>query len=343
MKINQIHNINKKKDFIIGIGFLRVILSFMVIMDHLYDKNKLRKYHYILYYHIPTFFLISFYFTYRTLISFNIEKLKSRLERIIIPYFSWSTISWILKNIYFYILKRECRHSFLDYIINLINGHILLVPLWFQNILILITLAFIIIIFLFKNNFIIIFHILGILAIVSQYSEFNYNFFKKKFDVHTRLTYGRFAESFPNAVIGFSLAHYEFIRIIKNKKYILYYWSIILILITKYNIFSDLKTFKYGGIRLSIAANCIFIIFSLFPFQKLKNKYIINGFIKITNYTAGIYFTHYLIGKGYICKSILHIKYFNILGCIIIYIISYLISMIGSKLLGKTKFRHLFI
>ena len=327
MKIstNQYDLINKKKEINIGISVLRVILSFMVVLDHLYNKKKLKKYHYILYYHIPTFFLISFYYTHKTLI---------------IPYFSWCTISWILNNIYFYLLKRQCRHSFKDFFINLLNGHIILVPLWFQNDLILLTLIIVIIIFLFKNKYIYILHILSFLAIISQYSGFNFNFFKKHFSSYHTL--GRFTEAIPNAIIGFSLANYDLIKIMKNNKIISLYLLMILIIITRYNIFSDLKTFKYGGIRLNIAAFCIFIMFYLIPFQKIKNKIFISVITKITNYTAGIYFTHVLFGKGYLCKLLIFAKKGTLFRCIIIYIISYCACFVGTKLSRKTKFKHLF-
>ena len=56
---------NNKKDF--GISLLRIILSFMVVVDHLGDHKINNKYKNILYYHIPTFFLISFYYTAKKL------------------------------------------------------------------------------------------------------------------------------------------------------------------------------------------------------------------------------------------------------------------------------------
>ena len=69
-----------------------------------------------------------------------------------IPYFSWCFIYWIFNIIYFYLLKKECRHSLLDFMNNLVNGHIFNNALWFQNILILITIIFEIIILLLKNT-----------------------------------------------------------------------------------------------------------------------------------------------------------------------------------------------
>lgn len=92
----MIKNLKKEKKY--GIEILRVILSFMVIIDHFYDQDKLKKYTHILYYHIPSFFLISFYFTYNSFITFNIAKIKNRFERLVIPYILWSTISLILNN-----------------------------------------------------------------------------------------------------------------------------------------------------------------------------------------------------------------------------------------------------
>jgi peptidoglycan/LPS O-acetylase OafA/YrhL len=57
---NYIKATNKKK--ILGIEILRFILCFMVVFDHLYKGNQ---YIYMLYYHIPTFFIHSiFYMVY---------------------------------------------------------------------------------------------------------------------------------------------------------------------------------------------------------------------------------------------------------------------------------------
>ena len=62
-----------------------------------------------------------------------------------------------------------------------------------------------------------------------------------------------------------------------------------------FNSIPELKTFKYGGIRLNIAASCIFFIFSLLPIEKIKNKTSIKLIKHITSYTGGIYYMHYFI------------------------------------------------
>lgn len=331
---------DKKKQNILGIQILRVFLCFMVVLDHLYSGNK---YIYLLYYHIPTFFNISFYFTYNTLISYNIRKIKLRLERLFIPYFIYSIISWIIYNIYFFVLKVKCKHTIKDFIINIIDGHQFNYVLWFQNNLILLTLLFLIIIFIFKNKYLLVLLLLAILAYILQYTGINYYFFKKNFNLLTAATFGRFAEAFPNAFTGFLLSKID--KQINLKKYykkFLFISTIILIIISKYHTFDNIKTFKYGGIRLNLAGICIFIIFFSLPFENLRNKKIIEIIIKITSYTGGIYFIHRLVGYGYICNHISFIKKRTFAGCIIVYLICYTISAIGAKIFKNNKLKHIF-
>ena len=336
------YHLKMKKEYNLGIGILRVCLSFIVIMDHLYDQKKYNRYIYFFYYHIPTFFLLSFFYTFNTLLSFNINKIKNRFERIVIPYIIWNFIYWIFNIIYFYILKKKCRHSLIDFLNNLLNGHIFNCAFWFQNILILITIIFEIVILLLKNLYMNALILLGLLAYILQYTGYNYKFFKKNFSLHYRLTLGRFAEGLPNAVSGFYIASKNFTIISKNN---IINSLIILLFITKLNIFSDIKTFKYGGIRLNIAGICIFFIFYLFPFGAINNKFLINLIKQLTSFTGGIYFIHNLIGRGYILNiilSILEIKRKSLLECVIVFFISYILCFFGTKLFGRTKFRHLF-
>ena len=345
--INKNNNqLKRKREYNIGIGILRTCLSFMVIMDHLYNKAIYNKYVYFFYYHIPTFFLLSFFYTYNTLSFFNINKIKARFERIMIPYFSWCFIYWIFNLIYFYILNIRCRHSLKDFLNNLVNGHIFNVALWFQNILIQLTIIFEIVILIFKNYQMYVLVSLGILAYIFQYTGLNYYFFKQYSSKHYQLTFGRFAEGFPIAVCGFYIASKKYPIILKNNsKIAIINFLIIVSFITKFNVFSKIKTYKYGGVRLNIGAICFFFIFYLFPFRAIKNKFLINIIIQLTSYTGGIYFIHNLIGRGYLYNkilSILAIKKNTLFECFIVFFISYAICFSGTRIFGKTKLRHLF-
>ena len=132
------------------------------------------------------------------------------------------------------------------------------------------------------------------------------------------------------------------IKIKHVKRQIIFFSLIIIIIITKFDIFCPLKTFKYGGLRLNIASICLFFFFSLLQFKIIKCNIIIKIIKQLSNYTGGVYFIHNLIGRGYIFTSLLLIDTTTIIGCIKIYIISYLICFIGAKICKNTRFRHLF-
>ena len=333
-----------KKEYNLGIELLRVFLSFSVVMDHLYNRNELKKYIYVLYYHIPTFFIISFYFTYNTLLSFNIQKIKLRFERLLIPYLVWSIIGWLLRNLYYYILNSNCAHTFEDFAKHIITGHILNIVLWYQAILIFTTIIFLIIILFFKQKYLFILHLLTLFAYIFQYSGLNLYIHNKYLDPHAALTFGRFPEVFPNAVTGFTFASLNIIKCLRKYRFnSIFYSTIILIMISKYNIFDNLKTFKYGGIRLNLAASCIFIIFSLLPFEKIKNKNILNFIKLITSYTGGIYYMHYLVGTGHITRKIMKTLNGSIISCIFVYLTCFFISHFALKIFGKSKFKYIFI
>ena len=225
--------------------------------------------------------MISFYFTYNTFSTYNISKIKSRFERLIIPYIGWNLISWILQNIYFYIFKKHCLHKLSDLFHTLLNGHILVLALWFQNILILTTIVFTIIVFSFKNEYLLILQILFIISYGLQYSGYNYYFFKSHFSVFYYNTYGRFFSTVPNSISGFYIAQHKILDKLKKYKIRTLILSfIILVIISKYKFDNSIIMFKYGGLRLNTASICIFLLFFYLPFKKDMNRRIKNTLFK---------------------------------------------------------------
>jgi len=89
------------------------------------------------------------------------------------------------------------------------------------------TLLFLIIIFLFKKYYISILLIFYILAYISQYTGFNYNFFKNNFTVNS----SAFAEMLPNAVTGFFIAYIDILNKSNKFKNYSFYMSIIILLL----------------------------------------------------------------------------------------------------------------
>ena len=97
-----------KSNFHFGLALLRPFLSFLVIISHCYNSgyaDGIWKIAFIknegCYFHVRTFFILSLYFSYNTLVSSRIMKKIERLERLLIPYFIWPLIifffnKWII-------------------------------------------------------------------------------------------------------------------------------------------------------------------------------------------------------------------------------------------------------
>lgn len=144
-----------------------------------------------------------------------------------------------------------------------------------------------------------------ILSFRFQYSGENYSFFKNNYKSIYANTYGRIIDIFPVSITGFFIASLKSKNKLNYSKIRTILISIlVLFFLTKYNFDESLKTFKYDGLRLNIAACCLFFCFHL-SFDKLKNINIIKIIDILSNYTAGIYFTHMLIGKSYSARFLL--------------------------------------
>lgn len=342
-KFNNSHN--KKRN--IFLSLLRMHLSFLVVNSHFYKpsqifiKNKFLLFFIYSNYHVPIFFIMSFYFCLNLFKSKNIQAIKLRYQRIMIPYFIWPIFIWFFNNFFYFILKFNIEYySFNDLKIQLLTGHVYMRVLWFQYNLILSTTIILIIEFLFIKNNIILFNII-IFSYFIQYSNFNFIFFSK-YDYHWKYTFGRFFEIIPYCISGYILASLKIINYLtKNRIKFIYLIIFILILIKKCNIFRNIKGFFYQGLNLYFISLGIFMIFLLLPSEKINNLGIRKIITNLSNYTSGVYYLHYHIGL-YMENYIRPIKNKSISGCIIIYIISYALSFIGLLLFRNTKFKHLF-
>lgn len=92
---------SKKKKLFLGIEILRMLLCLLIVIVHCYNQSfaysKLFKFPFkALPFYVPTFFLISFYFSYKTLISKDIKRIYLRFIRILIPYIVWPSLIWIM-------------------------------------------------------------------------------------------------------------------------------------------------------------------------------------------------------------------------------------------------------
>ena len=100
IQLKTFQSVKSKKKIYLGIEILRMLLSFLIVYVHYFDKKYAKTVllslpYKALPYYIPIFFIISFYFNYKTFASRNIAKIKERFLRILIPYYIWPTIFFI--------------------------------------------------------------------------------------------------------------------------------------------------------------------------------------------------------------------------------------------------------
>jgi hypothetical protein len=183
-----------------------------------------------------------------------------------------------------------------------------------------------------------IFQILLIIAYILQYSYWNLYFFNK-YNNFVRISLGHIAEFIPLAITGHNLGYLDIITKSKKLRGLSIFVCIaIIFLILKFEIFVRIKGFWYPGILFNIGGICMFILFSLLSFQNNKITFLLKI---ITKFTGGIYYIH-IICRDFIERKLLFIQKRTFHSSIIIYIISYIICYLGSKLCGKTKLKFLF-
>ena len=293
------------------------------------------------FFHVPIFFLMCFYFFEKTLTSSKYIKKIERLERLCIPYFLWPIIIYYLNKllIKLSITKKVLQMQDLRFQLILAAGKLNLFHFWYQLDLIFITNCFYLILFIFRKKYTnLVLIIITITSFLYQYNGKNFSYFNKQ--IYSGIyAFGRIIEMFPYCVIGFFMSYSKIMKIFRNNRLIVIITCIYLLyFFCNYNIFINIYGCLYQGVQLFVVSICIFISFAMFPSELINNKIIIR---QITNFTAGIYYIHMKIFE-YTKNYIIPIKNRTIEGCILIYLMCYLICFIGSLIFRKTKLRNLF-
>jgi fucose 4-O-acetylase-like acetyltransferase len=324
----------------IGIEILRIYLSILVVNTHCYKNINNFKYIKILInrLHVPTFFIISFYFFQNTLISRNLDKFKERFHRLLIPYIVWPIIFLIINNIINHFFNKKLKNTFRDLKKQILVGHCLNTVFWFQWNLIFETFLFIIVELSYHKYIIYILINIGLAAYFLQYSNYNYNLFSK-FIYEDKFTFGRFAETIIYSISGFFFAYFKLIVFFqKNRIKTINICILIFMLIFHYHFIIEPKGFGYAGFELNILSSCLFIMFSMIS-NNIKIIYKI--IVQISKFSPGIYYLHIPI-KTYFENIFRVIRIGHLSGCIFIYIICYIICILGNLFFRKTRLINLF-
>jgi len=334
--IMKYESLNKIKKIYLGLEILRMFFSFSVLFFHCMNKriftlkffNNLSE---IVSVGLNLFFIFAFYFSYNTFTSKNIDRIKDRFKRLLIPYILWPIIIYVQKTIYYYEHKKK-EKLFRILIYQIVIGNGLNLVLWFNLNVIFILLFFAIIIFI-NNKYLTYIILIGIQIVFivfwAPYNKFwdRYNYF-----IHFPLRPLR--NTYKLCLVGFFLSSIKIIETKITKKVILLF---ILGLLTQFLFYnSPLK-----GILRNVFTTFLIIIFASIPFEKVY--IIIFKLIKqITSYTGGVYYMHIYLNKllNNYCWS-KNIKQ-NEYKCIKLYFLCYFICFIGSNLFKKNNLKYLF-
>lgn len=332
----------RDKEYSYSIALLKIIMSFVVVMCH-FDYSRISAGGigdslWLLLRHckplaVPTFALLAVYFMAGSIS--DKKKISSRLKRLAIPHIAWSVI-YIISM--FFILQHKGEFNIGLYIkesiYQIIFGSTYNGPAWFQVDLIFITIFLYWLYSKFANETAkrsIVFAC--IFSLIIQYTGLNRAIIGV-LPYEMEGTLGRLVELIPYVGIGIYLKAHEK-RIIGNKKaaLILAFLSIVALYMQK--MIPAGSGYNYNGVGYIFSVTCI--VFCCVSLTKVRFNSVIEKLIRyVASYTMGVYFIQYLV--GYIMAIIfIDFHYWNdIYRCVIVYIVSFVISVLISCVPNKS-------
>jgi len=288
--------------------------------------------------YVTTFYLISYFFSYKTLKLKNINGIKLKLKRFLIPYIIWPIFIFLFNNILYNYGIYIDHYNIKDLFIQLITGKRIHYVFWFQCNLIFTFILFSIISLKNQNDCLFTMQIFGIAGYFYHSINFHLKLFEDYiFEIKTLIQ--DFGKVLFYSSIGLTLASLIDINNLKKKRRKKILFSLIGIYLIK-----DISFIKKNLIDLiliirEIAAISSFILFSMIP--DLNNKKIYSIIYQITNYSGGVYYLHTMIWK--ILQRKMNIfKKRTLNSCFLNYIICYLICFVGEKIFAKSNLKYLF-
>lgn len=166
---------------------------------------------------------MAFYFSYNSFISKNIDKIKGRFKRLLIPYILWPIIIYLQKAIYNY-KHRKKEKLFRILIYQIIIGNGLNMLLWFNLNLIFVLLFFAIVIFI-NNKYMAYIILIGIQIISFSFSD-NYHKFWDRYNRIIHFPLRPISNTYKLGLAGFFFLQLKLLK--KQKLLKKLYWYLYL-------------------------------------------------------------------------------------------------------------------
>lgn len=270
------------KEFNFGIALLKLLMAFEVVLNHFWNDTSsffLAPFNYLKPYAVPVFMIISIYFSTNCILSLNTEVLKRRITRLYIPFILWPIILFPI----FYFVKNIAVK---DLLMQLLFGHSYLTVLWFQFVLIIITILLYCLCYYAKNSKTqdVLLIVILVLSLVFQFTGLNYSIFSK-LPYELSYPFGRICEMIPSMFLGFIMCKHN---LMKNK----YVFIILLLLTIACLLLPNIKGF--GNSNLGIHFESALIVY-IFYNARIENLFV-QKILKSLNYSSSIYYLHQPIG-----------------------------------------------
>lgn len=279
---------------------LKIILTFLVVNIHIRNvtrgtANILESYGY---YAVPLFVTLSFFLMSKYFSKNKLEFLvvSRRIYRLLLPLVFWSGIGFILK---------PDLISFKNIFMQFVTGKVVNTPLYYLNVLIILTIIFWLITFLHPKFRVPLHFTIIFFAFFLEYTGFNTSFFNLFAD-EVRKSYGQIVELIKYASLGILFAG----LISQNKKRIILFGlagsTLLLLGLFK---FPQPWGYNYSGIRLFLGT--IFVLSSVLLMGAVNFLKNINKTINIVGgYSFGVYLCHIIFFEK-LLQIFPKMKFFN--------------------------------
>jgi hypothetical protein len=333
-----------KQKIIIGLQLLRVICCFGVIITHFYKFYNIKFLYNKHDYYLRIFFFTAFYFSYSSLSSKNIGRIKERFKRMVIPYIGWPLIIYITDKVNHYLYNVRESYSIKNFYYQILIGCGIYGILWFVFNLIFLSVIFVLIILLFKKRYIFVMLIICIFIYSVYYSNYANIFLSEYKLVPVHHSIKPIAQYFVFVFSGYYFAYIKILNKLHKYRILSILCSSLLIIIyfKYYFLFSVNVPLSYKGLVDNIFTLELFIFFAMIPFDKINNKHLYNVLIKMTNYTGGVYYLHVII-DNFLKKYVEANRQRTFIGCLFNYLVSYYICLSGVFIFNQNSLKYLFI
>ena len=314
------------KTRLLQFDLLKIIMCFMVVLIH----NDLRGLFQDL--SVPCFMFMSFYFSAEAILNHDIDKIKKRIKRLLIPFYFWSILFYIGYYAASFVSDACARPTLRDLLMQLLTGfnEFSDFPLWYICALIILLIVLTTISYCAKSQstYILITYAFIIpISLMLSYSGINYTFW-----VDRSYTYGTLCNMIIYAILGVTFYRFDLFNKFANVPSTLF--SILTYMfIAKFDVIATpSKAFRYDGLKLIVLTCLVMIVFYNLPVQKLAEK-IKSSIAFISKYIMGVFCIQWgFVFLINILKSKNIIAENKFLEAVVVFAVSWITSYIISLL-----------